>query len=361
MAICLSAGGGAAYSAASSTTQILIGTVNGVVVLERDPAGRWSEAQILLEGKHIHALLVEPRSGALFAGVRDGGIYVSVDGGENWQRRDEGVTANNIYSLCVSAGKETRIYAGTEPAHLFVTENLGESWTELPALRSVESVPDWTFPGPPYVAHVKHLASDYSDPNKIYACVEQGCLLKSTDAGQSWVELYGVDEDAHRIAIHPTQPDVLYLSTGNGLYRSENQGERWKHITPRTLRIGYPDPLLLHPTIDGLMFIAGALHGPEVWRSTKTANSAIGRSRDGGRTWEFLRNGLPEPIHGNIGAMAMEAFDGGFNLFACGTDGNVFFSGDGGDQWTTIASGIAPLSKGNHFVNLRPRLEPAAS
>lgn len=362
MPVCLSPGGTTMYSGASPSRKILVGTVNGVAIVEKDAAGRWAATRTVLDGCHLHALLLDPVSGTIFAGVRNGGVYVSADDAQTWQACNDGLTQNNIYSMCVAHTKDaTRIYAGTEPAHLFVTEDMGEKWTELPSLRSIGGLEDWFFPAPPGIAHVKNLGVDNSNPNKIYACVEQGCLLKSDDDGQTWTECYGVDEDAHRIVVHPKHPELLYLATGNGLYRSENGGERWKHITPRTMRIGYPDPLLIHPTQEGLMFMAGALHGPEVWHSTKTANSAIGRSLDGGKTWEILKGGLAEHIHGNIGSMVMEVFDSGFNLFACGTDGDLFYSGDAGETWTTIISELAPLSKGGHHMVLKTKTPAMAA
>jgi photosystem II stability/assembly factor-like uncharacterized protein len=362
MSVCLSHGGSTMYAAASPSERILVGTVNGVVAVERDGKGCWQVAGTSLAGSHISVLFLEPTSGVLFAGVHKDGIYASRDDGQTWERRDTGLTQKNVYSMgATTVDSTTRLYAGTEPAHLFVSKDLGATWTELPALRAVESVPDWTFPAPPHVAHVKNLAFDPTDPNRIYAGVEQGGLLRSGDGGQSWVELYGVDEDTHRVVAHPTRPGVVYLATGNGLYRSDNGGERWKHITPRTMRIGYPDPMVLHPKQDGLMFIAGARHGPEVWHSTKSADAAIARSRDGGQTWEVLQAGLPERIRGNIGAMVMETHDGGFELYACGTDGDVFHSADGGDSWTTVVSGLPPLSKGGHHMVLKVQPQPAVA
>ena len=76
------------------------------------------------------------------------------------------------------------------------------------------------------------------------------------------------------------------------------------------MRIGYPDPLLIHPGEENLMFMAGARTSPAGWRTTQTADAAIARSQDGGRNWEVLQGGLPPHLHGDVEAMALEAWNG---------------------------------------------------
>ncbi len=97
----------------------------------------------------------------------------------------------------------------------------------------------------------------------------------------------------------------------------------------------------------------------EVDAASGDANAAIARTRDAGRTWEYLAGGLPGHIRGNIEAMTMNLFPGGFELFAGTTDGDVFFSDNEGDTWTTIGESLPPLSKGGHYRPLRPDLVPA--
>lgn len=101
------------------------------------------------------------------------------------------------------------------------------------------------------------------------------------------------------------------------------------------------------------MFIAGAKTGPGTWRETGTADARIARSRDGGKSWEILENGLPDHIRGNIEAMAMEVWEGGYALFAATTDGEIFYSDDEGDRWSKIADNLPPVSKGGHYRALR--------
>ncbi|HEX6512145.1 MAG TPA: hypothetical protein VF157_07605, partial [Chloroflexota bacterium] len=83
------------------------------------------------------------------------------------------------------------------------------------------------------------------------------------------------------------------------------------------------------------------------------ADATIMRSADAGRTWQPSGRGLPEKMRANIEAMSVYAYRGGFTLFAGNTDGDIFCSEDQGQSWTTIASGLAPVSKGGHFRALQ--------
>src|SRR5687768_15417721 len=174
MAITLSHGGPTIYRSPEPSRQVLVGTIDGVVCIEREAGDRtWRVAHRTLTGKHIHALLLEPESGTLFAGVNHGSIFASSDGGKTWERRDKGLTEHNIYSLaCVRLDEGVRLFAGTEPAHLFSSEDLGHSWAELPALRSGDTS-KWSFPAPPNIAHTKHINVHPHDPSTVFVGVEQ--------------------------------------------------------------------------------------------------------------------------------------------------------------------------------------------
>jgi photosystem II stability/assembly factor-like uncharacterized protein len=366
MQICVSHGGQTQFRTDQPADEVLVATANGVAFIARS-GNSWSESRRALEGNHISALVIEPSRGTIFAGTHGDGIYASADGGRTWDRRDAGVVSPNIYSLAAAqagggqpnsptggpAGGEQRIYAGTEPAHLHVSTDLGQSWTELPAVRSVGSVPQWTFPGAPHEAHVKHITFDPRSADTIYTSIEVGGALKSIDGGRTFRDLHGMYEDVHRMVVVPTEPSHIYISGGDGLWESKDSGETWARLTDSTARIAYPDALLVHPETPELMFMAGAICSPGEWRKTKDADSRIGRSRDGGRTWEYLEGGLPAHIRGNMEAMTMNSYPGGFALFAGTTDGDVYCGEDEGARWTTIASGLPPVSKGGHYRNLR--------
>lgn len=356
MAVCLSFGGVENYASSSPSDEVLAGTADGVLSLRRGDTREWYVARKSLEGCYISSLMIEPSSGFIFAGVDKGSLYVSGDSGLTWEPRDKGLTQKDVYSLGFrNDGGETTLYVGTEPAHLFESHDLGESWHELPALRSVPSVPRWTFPGGSRIAHVKYIAPDPSHSKTIYICIEVGGLLKSEDGGLSWEQL-GAFDDVHRLLVLPSDSNCLYLAHGGGhpgIYRSRDGGKSWDQLTKPSMRIGYPDSLLIHPHREGLMFMAGAISGPGTWRATRTADSRIARSRDGGETWDMLHQGLPEHIRHNIEAVTMEVWNGSFALFAGTTDGDVFYSDDEGERWRKIVDGIPPISKRGHYQTLR--------
>jgi photosystem II stability/assembly factor-like uncharacterized protein len=361
MFICLSPGGQMTTQGDARRDTLLVGTVDGIFSFARSSAA-WSQRAHFLPGEHVSALLFEPESRTLFAGTFASALHASSDLGKTWERRDRGLRDMEIYSLaCQKIGGQTRLYAGTQPAHLFQSDDLGKSWSELTALREVPGVDKWTFPGPPHQAHVKSLAFDPKRPETIYAAVEVGGFLKSDDGGRSWRTVEGLNPDAHRV-LTTNDPGKVYhvMPTTNcgpettaGVCISADGGSTWTSLTPRDFRIGYVDPLLVHPFKPDLMFVAGGKTGPGTWRKLHTADSRIARSRDGGKSWEVLTNGLPEHIRGNVEAFSIDAWSGGSALFAGTTDGDVFASEDEGDSWKKIISGIGAVSKAHHYQNLQ--------
>ncbi len=270
--------------------------------------------------------MIEPSSGLLFAGAHKGSLYVSEDLGKTWDHRDRGMTAKDVYCITrAEVGGRVKLYVGTEPARLFESEDFGETWNDLASIRSVPTASKWFFPPLRIDAHVKNVTVDLHDPQTIYVCIEQGALLKSTDGGSSWRELHGFDYDVHRVLIRPSDSRLLFMTTRAGVYQSQDAGDNWEQITNESMGIGYPDPLFIHPEREELMFVAGAASRPPNWLKTRTADAKIARSCDAGKSWQILRNGLPEEMRGNIEAMSMELRDGQVSLFA-GLSRETFFT-----------------------------------
>jgi len=353
MTITLSHGGPTIYRSPSRSSRVLVGTIDGVVCMERDAAGAgWHVAHRSLAGSHIHALLIEPESDTLFAGVNHGSVFASEDGGRTWERRDEGLTEHDVYSLaCARRAGGVRLFAGTEPAHLFRSDDLGRHWTEVASMRSVDTS-KWNFPAPPNVAHTKHITFHPHDPDTIFVGIEQGGLLKSADAGGTFRVVTGMDDDVHRTLVNPQNPDEIHVTTGIGMYATADGGKTWEQWTDAAHEIGgYPDLLVHHPRDPKLMFIASALKGPGTWFREHYAGSRISKSTDGGRTWTRVRQGFPDALlRTAFEAMCVEDWGESFSLFAATATGEVWCSDDAGEHWHEALTGLASISKGPHHV-----------
>jgi photosystem II stability/assembly factor-like uncharacterized protein len=353
MAIGLSHGGTTIYSSPSPSNEVLIGTREGVVTIARS-ASEWKVVHRAITDKHISAIMKEPESGLTFAGAFHGSVHVSADDGKTWEARGNGMTENNVYSLAAKrVNGRMRVFTGTEPAHLFASDDLGVSWKEIPSLRSVPSVPKWSFPAPPHIGHVKHINFDPENPSTIYASVEVGGLLRSTDAGERWEEFPELYEDVHRLMIHPSNAKFLYAVTGRGLYTSADAGKNWEQWTRREDEIGgYPDGFVFRPSDPKVILMTAAHDAPGTWRTTHFAGARISRSKDGGRSWEILRNGLPDRLQASIEAFCLEEAGNSTAIFAATTSGDVLCSENLGDSWQKIVSGLPPISKAGHYRNL---------
>ncbi len=353
MTVLLSHGGRNLYQSTAPDGELAVGTVNGIVFATKG-AGGWAVSRRAMQGKHISGLM-QTVNGTMFAGVHKGGLWASEDFGDTWERRDQGIASDNIYAMnWCTRPNNIRIFAGTEPAHLYYSDTMGHAWTELPGIIEAATTSRWTFPAPPHVAHIKNINFDPRSVETMYVAVEQGGLYKSTNAGVSFRELSGFDDDVHRVVMSPLEPDHLYITTGIGAYHSTDAGETWSQITGRKDRIGYPDAIIPHPGQLGYMFHAGARWNPGEWRTTHDADGAIASSTDGGKTWDWIEGrGLPAHIQGNVEAMCMNDWGARFALFAGTTDGEVFLSEDGGATWQGIIAGVAPVSKGGHYYALQ--------
>jgi photosystem II stability/assembly factor-like uncharacterized protein len=354
---CLSPNGVNTYALPSAPDALLVATASGLARLRREANG-WAAMEPRLNDLHPSSLLIEAGSGAVFAGIHNGGLFVSEDGGEHWDRRTSGLTIEHVFSLRAMPGA---ILAGTEPVSLFKSSDRGHSWTELPAIHQVPDMDKWTFPGPPHIAHTKTMTVDPRDSNRMLVGVEQGALLSTTDGGQTWREIdsYWTPDDrwyrdVHQLVRRPSHPDEVLMTSGMGFYHSDDGGLTWEHRTGLDWRIGYPDQLVFSPLDDRVVFMAGARHQPGDWRRDDSANAIVMKSTDAGRTWRESGAGFPSPMRHNIEALTVAGYPGGYTLFAGDTGGNVYASDDEAANWNVIASGLGPVSKGGHFRAFQP-------
>lgn len=342
-------------------TRILAATLEGVAILRRDaPGAPWRRDGRTLADRHIGQLVFEPVSGTLFAGAHaDGGLWISDDGeGSNWRPLTRGLDRPHLYAIAARrTGDRVTLFVGTSPAGLYRSDDLGERWTELKNIHDVPDRDKWTFPPPPHIPHVKQIAFHPTEPDTIFVLVEQGAFLKSTDDGKSWTDLTGYSDpddvayrDLHRLLIKPGNPDVFFLATGMGLYRSDDGGRNYVQLTRRgEHRMGYPDFLFLDPKDESILYMGGSHLNPNDWYRTGASRSCVLRSTDDGRSWQEMDNGMPKPMIGAFEAMTQHIWNGGMMLVVGTATGEIYATEDNASSWTRIAE-TAPVSKDDHHL-----------
>jgi photosystem II stability/assembly factor-like uncharacterized protein len=328
-----------------------------VAILDLDAlTAAWRVTAVTLEGLHVSSLLFEPSRGGVFAGTHGKGVFFSADRGETWKETSNGLTFRNVFSLNYSAhGGEVTLLAGTEPVMLFSSGDYGRTWQPSSAVAEIPGREKWTFPAPPHAAHLKSIAVHPAEPDVYYACIEQGALLKTADAGHTWREIYAYAtpsdrwyRDIHKIVPAFSDPRRLLMSTGVGVYRSDDGGGTWAKLTGDDFPIAYPDHLIVSPRDEDTVLVAGASTSPDVWRQTHAARSVVMRSRDRGTHWQLAAEGLPVNGRAAIEAMSIAITSERYEFFVGNTDGEVYASTDEGDTWSRIGNGLAPVAKAMH-------------
>lgn len=317
---------------------VYIGTQDGLY--EADLNGGVSEPRLLgLRGKggmRCPVVVDVKDPSRLYAGTSQAGMFRTDDGGHTWQEINEGIIYKEIWWVAQHP-RSGVLYAGTGPASVFKSTDGGESWQDCPQLRSLPETREWTFPGPPHIAHVKGLALTPDDPDRIFGAVEEGWIIRSTDGGASWQDIKaGTEFDSHSVTVMPDDPNVVISTSGTGVYKSVDGGDTFydanKGMTQR-----YMTQIVVHASKPKILFTAAAEVPPPFWRRPEGANAAFYRSEDQGDSWARLAGGLPTGPAPRIVAGDPEHAN---TILAGLTDGSVWMTEDGGESFRTAVQGL---------------------
>jgi hypothetical protein len=300
----------------------------GDAIARLDQEGEIRTVELSLSGNGAQCLAVDPADPeTVYAGLREGGLRRSVDGGRTWV--DCRLPEPGVFSLAVSAANGA-VYAGTEPSRLFRSDDQGKSWAELGALLDLPSRPNWSFPPRPWTSHVRWIAPSPSDADLLLVGIELGGLMRSADGGQAWQDHRpGAQPDVHSLAWHPRAPGRAYEAGGGGAAFSTDAGESWQPADEGRDR-HYTWSVAVDPD-DADCWYVSASTGPFAAHGRRDPQALIYRRRDV-EPWQPLSGGLPEPLPAM--PYALLATDG--RLFAGLADGQLWESRDQGDNWTPL-------------------------
>jgi photosystem II stability/assembly factor-like uncharacterized protein len=361
-----------------SKVRVLVGTRKGAFILESDDKREtWTTTGPHFGGweiYHINGSPADPnrlyasQSSAWFGQM----IQRSDDGGQTWEPVDNkfvyaGVPGTHqwydgtphpwefkrVWHLEPALDDPDTVYAGVEDAAIFKTTDGGKSWNELAGLREHGSGPRWQPGAGGMCLHT--IVIDPTNPQRIFIAISAAGAFRTDDGGATWTPInqglkseYIPDPNAdvghcvHRIALHPSRPDTLFMQKHWDVMRSDNAGDSWHEVSGNLpTDFGFPIQVHAHEpeTIYVVPIKSDSLHYPP------DGKLRVYRSRTGGNEWEALTNGLPQQdCYVNIlrDAMAVDKLDQCGVYFGT-TGGQVYASADSGDNWTAIASNLPPV------------------
>jgi photosystem II stability/assembly factor-like uncharacterized protein len=238
------------------------------------------------------------------------------------------------------------VYAGVEDAALFRTTDGGKTWHELPGLRGHGTGPKWA-PGAGGMG-LHSILIDPTNLKRIYVAISAAGAFRTDDGGKTWKPInrglhsqYIPDPTAevghcvHRIALHRSRPNVLFMQKHFDVMRSDDAGDNW-HEVSGNLPTDFGFPIDVHAHEPDTVYVV-PIQG-DAGRVPPEGKLRVYRSRSGGNEWEALTKGLPQQhCYVNVlrEAMAVDSLDQCGVYFGT-TGGQVYASADAGDHWTPI-------------------------
>jgi photosystem II stability/assembly factor-like uncharacterized protein len=354
-----------------SGVRVLVGTRKGAFILTSDgKRQQWDVSGPHFAGWETYHVKGSPAApDRIYASQSSGWfgqlIQRSDDGGKTWQQQGskfeyDGVPGTHqwydgtphpwefarVWHLEPSLSDPDTVYAGVEDAALFRSVDGGQEWQELSGLRDHETGSAWQ-PGAGGMC-LHSIILDPSNPDRIFVAISAAGVFRSDDAGKSWRPITrGLKSDGipdpeahvghcvHRIAQHPSRPDVLFMQKHWDVMRSDDAGESWFEISgDLPTDFGFPIDVHAHEpdTVYVVPITSDSLHYPP------EGKLRVYRSRTGGNEWEALTNGLPQSnCYVNVlrDAMAVDSLDS-CGIYFGTTGGQVYASSDAGDNWSPI-------------------------
>lgn len=318
---------------------IYVGMHDGVCSLSSDDGGKtWQQGPITHLPHAAARVSVSPvDSRRAWLAAYEAGVYRTDDGGATWSHVAS-YPSDYAHSVLADPESADAVLVGSEPAALFRSSDAGASWEECKSFQDVPDSTNWGFHAPTRDSHIRDLVVSPGDAGLLYAGIEVGGVVRSSDGGNSWQQLPGLDDDIHCLHLGTDQQRRVYVATASAPYRSSNGGDDWEKIND-----GLDRRYTLH--------IAAAPDNADQVLVTVSENARrkapqFYRSTDGGQTWALVED-LGEGEEPESMVVAFEWDRSSPDDVYAGTDGGeLYHSPDRGQTWQQLPVTLPSVAVG---------------
>ena len=317
-------------------------------------------------GHAVYALAYDSRNGRhrLWASTQSQlwGTFLrsSDDFGKTWTNpfeanlkfpADSGVSLKNIWQICLGREEDPDVlYCGVEPAALFESRNGGETWSLVSGLFDHPHRPRWVPGNGGLCLHT--ILPDPTNGERMYVAVSAGGTYRTEDGGRTWracnrsirvefmPETYPeFGQCVHKIVMHPSRPERLFLQHHWGLYRSDDAAESWKDIG-NGVASDFGFAMVMHPRDPDCVYILPV--ESDEFRCTPEGQLRVYRTRNAGASWQALTRGLPQKgAYETVlrDGMTADSLDP-LGIYFGTRSGQLYGSIDEGKNWKKILEGL---------------------
>lgn len=351
------------------TTQALIATRKGLFRL----TGISVLKPVAFAGVPVSMVLASNRHDSWHAALDHGHFGVKLhrsdDAGLNWQEitapsyptsgnsdiRKNGDSLELIWSMAFADHQNPQsLWAGTIPGGLFYSSDSGSTWTLNESLWDLKNKHQWMGGGYDHPG-IHSICIHPQNHNRITLGVSVAGVYVSNDGGINWTNksqgmraeympveksFDPVGQDPHKLTQCQSSPGRLWVQHHNGIFVSENAAENWTEIEDVNPSV-FGFAVAIHPQdANTAWFVPGV---KDECRIPVDAKLVVTRTRDGGKSFETLNNGLPENSYDLVYRHGLDIDQTGNRLLMGSTTGNVWMSEDQGDSWQNLSNYLPPV------------------
>ncbi|HEU5373897.1 MAG TPA: hypothetical protein VFV38_00510 [Ktedonobacteraceae bacterium] len=343
------------------STVLAVGTKRGLFLLSSQDRVKWSVEPVALKGRRIFHAILDQRGGHRLFAAENGDFFGSFvrysdDFGLTWQEPTQGIQfpqngslkLHNIWVIEPGRPSESGVvYAGVDPASLWVSADHGQTWEPNISLLTHPTRDRWEPGAGGLCLHT--IIPDPSNADRMWLGISAVGCLRTDDAGQEW---HFVNKNTradflpdrypefgqciHRVVQHPTRPDVLYQQNHCGIYKTTNAGDDWTDIR-QNLPSEFGFPIAIDHHHPDTLFVV--VEDPEA-RHNVDNQFTVYRTQNAGESWEPRTVGLPQGPGVRLGvlrhAMCTDTHDS-CGVYVGTNTGQLFASRNQGESWELIA------------------------